>query len=87
MRGSAPTRTGEHFRTAPKWREVNFAGQVPGWTRFTPAEEWLRGATIADKRIGTIGSSSGDRDTLVGEFLHWETNVVGHRGYQPQGRT
>ena len=21
----------------PKWREVNLAAQVPGWTRFTPA--------------------------------------------------
>ena len=25
----------------PKWREVNLAAVVPGWTRFAPAEEWL----------------------------------------------
>ena len=25
----------------PKWREVNLAAQVPGWTRFDAAEEWL----------------------------------------------
>ena len=25
----------------PKWREVNLAAGVPGWTRFQPAEEWL----------------------------------------------
>jgi uncharacterized protein len=25
----------------PKWREVNLAATVPGWTRFKPAQEWL----------------------------------------------
>ncbi len=24
-----------------KWREVDLTAQVPGWTRFAPAEEWL----------------------------------------------
>jgi TRAP transporter TAXI family solute receptor len=28
----------------PKWKEVNLAAQVPGWTRFPPAESWLRRA-------------------------------------------
>lgn len=26
----------------PKWKEVNLAADVPGWTRFEPAEQWLR---------------------------------------------
>ncbi len=25
----------------PKWREVNLAAEVPGWTRFQPAQDWL----------------------------------------------
>jgi uncharacterized protein len=25
----------------PKWREVNLAAEMPGWTRFKPAAEWL----------------------------------------------
>jgi uncharacterized protein len=25
----------------PKWKEVNFAAQLPGWNRFPAAEEWL----------------------------------------------
>lgn len=25
----------------PKWKEVNFAATLPGWTRFPAAEEWL----------------------------------------------
>ena len=25
----------------PKWKEVNLAASVPGWTRFKPAQDWL----------------------------------------------
>lgn len=25
----------------PKWKEINLAAEVPGWTRFKPASEWL----------------------------------------------
>lgn len=25
----------------PKWREVNLNAEVPGWTRFKPAQDWL----------------------------------------------
>ena len=25
----------------PKWKEVNVAAEVPGWTRFGPAQEWI----------------------------------------------
>lgn len=34
----------EQFRLAsrhPKWKEVNIAAEVPGWTRFKPAQQWL----------------------------------------------
>jgi TRAP-type uncharacterized transport system substrate-binding protein len=34
----------DEIRTAarhPKWREVNLAAEVPGWTRFKPAQDWL----------------------------------------------
>ncbi len=26
-----------------KWREINLAAEVPGWTRFKPAQDWLDG--------------------------------------------
>jgi hypothetical protein len=26
----------------PKWKEVNLAAQVPGWTRFAAADDWLK---------------------------------------------
>ena len=25
----------------PKWREINLAANIPGWSRFKPAEDWL----------------------------------------------
>ena len=35
----------DDFKRPPrhaKWQEVNLTAQVPGWTRFKPAEDWLR---------------------------------------------
>lgn len=29
----------------PKWKEVTLAAQVPGWTRFRPADEWLNSSS------------------------------------------
>jgi uncharacterized protein len=32
----------------PKWQEVNLAAELPGWTRFQPAQDWLdRQTTMA----------------------------------------
>ena len=34
----------DKFQTAPrhpKWREVNLAAKLPGWTRFSHAQQWL----------------------------------------------
>ena len=33
----------------PKWREVNLTAEVPGWTRFQPAQDWLVEQTTAGK--------------------------------------
>lgn len=43
----------------PKWKEINLAAEVPGWTRFKPAADWLarnksalssQGQTLANLR-------------------------------------
>jgi uncharacterized protein len=41
----------------PKWKEINLAADVPGWTRFKPAQEWLNGKRIA---IATNGANGED---------------------------
>ena len=71
----------------PKWREVNIAAQVPGWTRFAAAQEWLdRQGTppqaglrpqfdaFAARAPGGAGMREADRERLFREFLEWQRN-------------
>jgi uncharacterized protein len=71
----------------PKWKEVNLAAQVPDWTRFAPAEAWLRRSIAATGGSGSLQrdftafldqsgrtgvSTPGDREALFQEFLRWQ---------------
>jgi TRAP transporter TAXI family solute receptor len=44
----------------PKWKEVNLAAELPGWTRFAPAQELLDNSPI-------VGSGA-DQERLKNEF-------------------
>lgn len=71
----------------PKWKEVNLAAELPGWTRFKPAEQWLAQATATTapanqrafnaflQRREVTGSTEADsesqKDQLYQEFLKW----------------
>ena len=52
----------------PKWHEVNLAAQVPGWTRFQPAQDWLAQHTAA-------GTASATTQARFNQFLA-QTNPV-----------
>jgi hypothetical protein len=69
----------------PKWREVNLAATVPGWTRWEPAEEQLgimraqqaqAGASRdwLSNRLSTSGAnlSDADREKLYQEFQQYQ---------------
>jgi uncharacterized protein len=72
----------------PKWKDVNLAAQVPGWTRFAPAQDWLRrqaqaAATDGGQqrdfdgflaRISNPGANltAGQKEALFREFLLWQ---------------
>lgn len=66
----------------PKWQEVNIAANLPGWTRFKAAEDWLKQgepdpATQAQdfKRFlaaRNLKANSAERDRLFREFLDWQ---------------
>jgi TRAP transporter TAXI family solute receptor len=72
----------------PKWKEVNLAAQVPDWTRFGPAENWLRRSMVATSgssplqrdfmafldQSGRAGASgsAADREALFQEFVRWQ---------------
>lgn len=34
----------------PKWREINLAAALPGWTRFPPAQQWLDRNTASPRQ-------------------------------------
>jgi TRAP transporter TAXI family solute receptor len=68
----------------PKWREVNLAADLPGWTRFKPAQEWLdqnRQTASAEVRqqfnaflveqAGGEQLSEAQKDALFTEFVKW----------------
>ncbi|ADP69670.1 hypothetical protein Rvan_0384 [Rhodomicrobium vannielii ATCC 17100] len=47
----------------PKWKEINIAYEVPGWTRFKAAQQWLDGHKEADASTG--GRVKTDFDTFL----------------------
>jgi hypothetical protein len=52
----------------PKWREVNLAATVPGWTRWSVAEEMLQ--RMRQKQPPAVSSFTQEqRDALFREFL------------------
>jgi uncharacterized protein len=50
----------------PKWRDVNLAAEVPGWTRFGPAQDWLRQQAVAEAGRGTTQAQFNAFLTRVG---------------------
>ena len=67
----------------PKWRDVNLAATVPGWTRWSVAEEMLGRMRQTDPRGGEFWSSKHQgpavtnltqeqREALYQEFLKWQ---------------
>ena len=63
----------------PKWREVNIAATLPGWTQLDAAQEWLDNhrnvatlptATSSETRTDAA-TNLPDDDTLFREFLDW----------------
>ena len=63
----------EKFQTAPrhpKWKEINLAATVPGWTRWGPAEEQLQAMRTAQRQQqpGSVGSGRGGAATSSIDF-------------------
>jgi TRAP-type uncharacterized transport system substrate-binding protein len=69
----------------PKWKSVNLAAQVPGWTRYVAAEERLKQLTVAKAKPPAAPSSEQARaqpvrtgttdaaaqEKLFQQFLEW----------------
>jgi TRAP-type uncharacterized transport system substrate-binding protein len=61
----------------PKWRDMNIAATVPGWTRLKAAQEWLDrdqfGQFISEKGYKN-NLSQAERLKLFSEFSEWLRN-------------
>ena len=69
----------------PKWRDIDIPAAVPGWTRFAPAEEWIRKAGLDGggparhanvqeplPGVTRVVLDSQMRDTLFREFVEYQ---------------
>jgi TRAP-type uncharacterized transport system substrate-binding protein len=77
----------------PKWKEVSLSAEIPGWTRFKPAADWLAehravmaqqgqqrefNSFIAASDKGAPRTQA-DRDALFREFLQWRDRQARHQ--------
>jgi TRAP transporter TAXI family solute receptor len=80
---------GDKFREPPrhpKWRDVNLAATVPGWTRWSVADEMLKRVRAKEPEVASADFSTflknkdaavksltqEQREALFREFLHWQ---------------
>jgi TRAP-type uncharacterized transport system substrate-binding protein len=76
----------------PKWRDVNLAATVPGWTRFSVAQDMLdkinqQKGTEAQQQVdfdaylsqqSHMPATDADREALFRDFLQWRANQQTH---------
>ncbi len=74
----------------PKWRDANLAATVPGWTRWSVADEMLRrlnaqaSSSQFEAFLKTTGSSPAQlnqqqREALFRQFIEWQQRESGQR--------
>ena len=66
----------EKFRQEPrhpKWKEINLAAKIPGWTRFKAAEEWL----AAKRQPPAAGADAGDMRVAFDRFVQRYARISG----------
>jgi TRAP-type uncharacterized transport system substrate-binding protein len=76
----------QHPPYHPKWRDVNLAATVPGWTRFSVAEDLLQNMQSQQQQQQqqkaafetflsnqpTVPTTDADREALFRKFLQWQ---------------
>ena len=67
----------------PKWREVNLSAEMPGWTRFKPAADWLaahRNLTVSVSSDSTLDQSSPELRLTFEKLMQ---NYISSSGSKP----
>ena len=60
----------------PKWQEVNLSADVPGWTRFPPAQEWLNqhaGIAQQSKPLAVDTMTDAEKEQMLRDLQAWKT--------------
>jgi TRAP-type uncharacterized transport system substrate-binding protein len=84
--------TFQHPPYHPKWRDVNLAATVPGWTRWAPAEDMLQQLEaqqqqqqkasfqtfLNSRQSQAMPTTDAERDALFRDFLQWQDQPKGH---------
>jgi TRAP-type uncharacterized transport system substrate-binding protein len=63
----------------PKWRDVNLAAKVPGWTRYPVADQKVAqvASSASDQHPSGAVETSADETPLFQEFLSWRRQHQG----------
>jgi len=63
----------------PKWREINVAAEIPGWTRFKPAADWIaeNGKVALSQSKG--GAQSGNLKEIFEQYLSERAALTGQK--------
>jgi uncharacterized protein len=73
----------------PKWREVNLSAEMPGWTRYKPAAEWLashRNQAVSTNPAGTLDQSSPELRLAFEKFMQNYAASAGQKTLSVQER-
>jgi TRAP-type uncharacterized transport system substrate-binding protein len=61
----------------PKWREVNLAATLPGWSQFPPAQRWFDQQEFESFLSKWGIGAEADRARLLHDFLRWREHSGG----------
>jgi TRAP-type uncharacterized transport system substrate-binding protein len=82
----------DQFNTSsrhPKWREVNLSAEMPGWTRYKPAADWLashRNQAVSANPAGTLDQSSPELRLAFEKFMQNYAASAGQKTLSAQER-
>jgi TRAP-type uncharacterized transport system substrate-binding protein len=68
----------------PKWKEISLPAEVPGWTRFNPAADWLARRRVA--LHSREGRSLADLRAAFDQFVADHTAWTGRKALSPSER-
>jgi TRAP-type uncharacterized transport system substrate-binding protein len=72
----------------PKWHEFDITSSVSGWTRFSPAAQWLKkaGLTPQEPKTTVVHLDTRQRETLFKDFVQREALFREFAAYQKEHR-